>query len=780
MSQNIDNVVVDNEKHGEFVDEKAAAHNTASDGSFDGEKGVGHHIPSDGGDAEIVARNEILEASEEEILHEVSGHNSSIAIVAAIVPTTDDPSLPVWTFRAFLLGTIFTALGSTIAQIFYFKSNALTLSGLFTQFITFYLGRLLAAILPTHKFNVFGREMSFNPGPFNIKEHVLIVVMVNTGGTSAYATDILAIQNLFYHQDIGAAGGIFLLLTTQMVGYGIAGLLRNLLVYPAAMYWPANLPNVALYTTLHHGTETSLTHGRRLRVFCIFFFGIFAYQFLPTVIMPWLSSISILCLANNHNDTYRLLGSGFEGLGLLAFGLDWNVAGGLAPLYTPLWAQMNYLFGMAFMMWIFCPIIYFQNFWDAQLFGWNKIVSSSTFQYNATSGAYQPYPVASIISSTSISLNNTAFEETGPLYLAPYFASSYAIGFVSLIATIVHIALWHQKDVRLAVKHKESEEDIHTRLMKVYPEVPAWWYGALFLVAMVVSMIIVEVLPITLPWWGIIVAMLVALVMVIPTGVIQAVTNFQIGLNVLTELICGYMLPGRPIANVTFKCYGYMAQYQALLFTADLKLGHYLKIPPRLMFAAQCWGTIIGAIINYAVLDSIISSKREYLDGTVVDPTGQWSGRNSHIFYTASIIWGLVGPKNFFAGRYKNLLVGFAIGLVAPVPFWALHKAFPRARFDLISIPVITAGASIVPQYPANTIMTTFIVSMLSQFYARKYHPAWFVKYNYVISSALDSGTAINIVFAFIATGVKNTPFPNWWGNDAVDTEHCIRADEVS
>jgi hypothetical protein len=31
----------------------------------------------------------------------------------------------------------------------------------------------------------------------------------------------------------------------------------------------------------------------------------------------------------------------------------------------------------------------------------------------------------------------------------------------------------------------------------------------------------------------------------------------------------------------------------------DLKMGQYLKIPPRAMFLTQVWGTILGAIINY-------------------------------------------------------------------------------------------------------------------------------------------------------------------------------------
>lgn len=61
----------------------------------------------------------------------------------------------------------------------------------------------------------------------------------------------------------------------------------------------------------------------------------------------------------------------------------------------------------------------------------------------------------------------------------------------------------------------------------------------------------------------------------------------QPGLNVITELIIGYMYPGKPLANVTFKTYGYISMSQALNFIQDFKLGHYMKIPPRSMFIVQ-------------------------------------------------------------------------------------------------------------------------------------------------------------------------------------------------
>lgn len=55
----------------------------------------------------------------------------------------------------------------------------------------------------------------------------------------------------------------------------------------------------------------------------------------------------------------------------------------------------------------------------------------------------------------------------------------------------------------------------------------------------------------------------------------------------ITELVIGYLYPGKPLANVAFKTYGYISMANALTFLQDFKLGHYMKIPPKSMFAAQ-------------------------------------------------------------------------------------------------------------------------------------------------------------------------------------------------
>lgn len=40
---------------------------------------------------------------------------------------------------------------------------------------------------------------------------------------------------------------------------------------------------------------------------------------------------------------------------------------------------------------------------------------------------------------------------------------------------------------------------------------------------------------------------------------------------------------------------------QALTFVSDMKLGHYMKIPPRLMFWCQVIATVVAGTIQLAV-----------------------------------------------------------------------------------------------------------------------------------------------------------------------------------
>lgn len=54
--------------------------------------------------------------------------------------------------------------------------------------------------------------------------------------------------------------------------------------------------------------------------------------------------------------------------------------------------------------------------------------------------------------------------------------------------------------------------------------------------------------PTNLSWWAYFLAIFISFGFSLPIGIIQAITNNQIGLNVLTEFIYGYIQPGRPLA----------------------------------------------------------------------------------------------------------------------------------------------------------------------------------------------------------------------------------------
>nr|GEZ68523.1 oligopeptide transporter 4-like [Tanacetum cinerariifolium] len=99
------------------------------------------------------------------------------------------------------------------------------------------------------------RKFSLNPGPFNMKEHVLITIFANAGAAfgngSAYAVGIVNIIKAFYGRDISFIAAWLLIITTQVLGYGWAGLLRKYVVEPSHMWWPSTLVQISLFRILY-------------------------------------------------------------------------------------------------------------------------------------------------------------------------------------------------------------------------------------------------------------------------------------------------------------------------------------------------------------------------------------------------------------------------------------------------------------------------------------------------------------------------------------------------
>jgi hypothetical protein len=69
---------------------------------------------------------------------------------------------------------------------------------------------------------------------------------------------------------------------------------------------------------------------------------------------------------------------------------------------------------------------------------------------------------------------------------------------------------------------------------------------------LVLGFVTVLAWPTNMTWWAFLLAVFISFAFSLPIGIIQAVTNNQIGLNVLTEFVYGYIQPGRPLGLMMY------------------------------------------------------------------------------------------------------------------------------------------------------------------------------------------------------------------------------------
>lgn len=140
-----------------------------------------------------------------------------------------DEDVPCNTVRAWTIGLSLTILGASMNTLFSLRQPSISIGPLIAQIIAWPIGHGWAAVMPTRRFHTFGITWSLNPGPFNVKEHTIIAVMASVSFSVAYATDIILAQLVFYKQDFGITFQLLLAITTQSLGYGIAGMMRKFL-----------------------------------------------------------------------------------------------------------------------------------------------------------------------------------------------------------------------------------------------------------------------------------------------------------------------------------------------------------------------------------------------------------------------------------------------------------------------------------------------------------------------------------------------------------------------
>ena len=83
------------------------------------------------------------------------------------------------TVRAWVLGMLLTTIASGLNALFALRQPAITITSLTVQLVAYPLGVGWYYAMPERKFRLFGKSFTLNNGPFNMKEHTIIVVMAN-------------------------------------------------------------------------------------------------------------------------------------------------------------------------------------------------------------------------------------------------------------------------------------------------------------------------------------------------------------------------------------------------------------------------------------------------------------------------------------------------------------------------------------------------------------------------------------------------------------------------
>lgn len=244
----------------------------------------------------------------------------------------------------------------------------------------------MALVVPTTTYRfprwLGGLEFSLNPGPWNVKEHVLVFIMANVAVTPPYALNAIVVLQVYYGVVYGFGFDITLVLATQLTGFGLAGLCRRFLVWPASMVWPQNLVTCTLLNTLHAEEDEECGGLTRYRFFMYAFGGTFLFFFLPGeflhedfrsltlfpdavpegFLFTGLSVFSWICWIAPRNVPVNQLFGVSSGLGMSLVTFDWSQISWIgSPLMIPWWAEVHVFAGFAFFYWIMVPILYYTN-----------------------------------------------------------------------------------------------------------------------------------------------------------------------------------------------------------------------------------------------------------------------------------------------------------------------------------------------------------------------------------------------------------------------------------
>lgn len=696
--------------------------------------------------------------------------------VRAVVDAYDDPSIPVETFRVYVISLFWTILGATINNFFVHRLPSIRLSSSTVQLLLLPSGRLWEKMFPLNKMvNFLGKTFNLNPGRWNHKELMLSSIIYSCSAGTPYAVYNIFVMKLdrFYGLEwVSWLYQILFALSTQFLGFAFAFMMLKVCVYPKKAVWPTLLPVIALNQALMSEDLPSNINGWKISRYA-FFFMVFAFSFfynwIPSYFFTTLSTFNWpTWIAPNLVHLNNVTGSNV-GLGLNPWPtFDWNILDMGGCLTVPFYTYVNQYIGMVLGFITILAVYYSNNKWTAYF----PINSNRLFNNKG-----QVYDVKMILNE------NSSFDEKKYLkYGPPYFSAANLVLYGAYFCMYPFAILYHLiiewesmsqsfvsiwQTIRDLFRKEHSSpmarfrNDPHCQMMSHYQEVPSSWFLSILLVSVAFAVACVLFYPVETPVWGIFFTIGINFIFLIPITAIASVTGFSFGLNVLVELIVGYAIPNSGLALITLKAYGYNIDSQASNYITDQKLAHYTKIPPRAIFRGQIISTFVSVFVALGIANWQIINIPDICDR---DQKNRLRCPGANTFFFSSIQYGEIGPHKVFTGIYPVLKWCFLLGALLVIPM-SLFKMRGPTRLTKYFQPTIIIGGFLT-YAPYNLLYYTggLYLSYIFMYRIKRNYTLWWEKYNYILTGALSAGVAFSALIIFFTVQYNRAEL-NWWGN---------------
>jgi hypothetical protein len=261
--------------------------------------------------------------------------------------------------------------------------------------------------------------------------------------------------------------------------------------------------------------------------------------------VPALSTFNWISWIAPDNVSLNNIVGGVNGLGLNPIPtFDFNnlTAYSWNPLVIPFFSTLNQFIGMMF------GFVMIVAFYWTNVYNTSYLPINSNHVFDHTGKAYN---ISRAIDSHGL-LDNTKYQAYSMPWMSAGNLTIYFWFFAVYSSTISYAILFHRHEISMGFqglwrqirrrgRATEAEDDladdIHVKLMRSYKEVPEWWYLIVLLIAVGCGMAGIGAWETYTNPAVVLFGIALALVFIIPVGIISAVTGIQVTMNVSSAIL---------------------------------------------------------------------------------------------------------------------------------------------------------------------------------------------------------------------------------------------------